>query len=216
MKYILYKLIRDDNKIYIGTTNTKRFKNRMYTHEHSNRFKNHTFNIKILHKSKYEEKIAKLEEYYIKIYDSFYNGLNESIDGKGNHHAPNFTTKGFKYSKDSKKRMSISAKKRIKRNGINFKGHKHTQKAKKIMSKKRKGIIWSPRKLNYEIVEEIRSFFNTKPFIKGVGEVQSNGKMLTYERAFAKKFHKKYKLTSNALYNVITGRTWNGAVLFTK
>lgn len=215
IKYIVYKLTRDDGQLYIGTTNTQRFKNRMYIHKISRRFKNHKFDIKILYKSKNRQEIDYLEEYYIEKFDSFYNGLNESIDGKGNHHAPNFTTTGFKYSERSKQKMSDSAKKRIEKIGVNFKGYKHTNKIKEKMSEKRKGIIYRKTKLNYESVGKIRDFFDTKPVIK-YGEIQKNGKILTYERAFANEFHKQYGITPTALYNVIIRRTWNGAVFFTK
>lgn len=216
IKYIVYKLTRNDDKIYIGITNTKCFKTRMHGHKNSKRFKNYTFEIEIIHESYNEKEINKMEEYYIKIFDSFHNGLNKSIDGKGNHHAPNFNTKGFKFSDKSKKKMSNSAKNRIKKLGIPFKDKKHSRETKENMSKKRKGIIYTPTKLNYDIVKKIRDVFKTKPNVENVGKIMSNGKKMTYERAFSNKFHKKYGITSTSLYNVITWRTWNGTAVFRK
>jgi hypothetical protein len=52
---------------------------------------------------------------------------------------------------------------------------------------------------------EILDFYNSKPNLNiEYNYVRKNGKTLTYERAFAKEFSKKFNLTNNGLYNVIT------------
>ena len=158
MNYLIYKLTRDDGQIYIGTTNSKCYKNRMVAHKNSERFINHSFTIEILEQSENIE-VHNKEGEYIKLYNSFYNGLNESIDGKGNHNAPNFNTIGFKFSEESKRKMSESAKRRVERDGANFKGKTHSEESKQKMSKLRKGKCWHKPKLSKEHMLEIREYY---------------------------------------------------------
>jgi hypothetical protein len=53
--------------------------------------------------------------------------------------------------------------------------------------------------------KEILEFYNSKPNLTTeYNYIRQNGKLLTYERAFAKEFCKKFNLTNNGLYNIIT------------
>jgi hypothetical protein len=63
-------------------------------------------------------------------------------------------------------------------------------------------------KLNKELVIKIRNHFNNLEQLNDVGIVQKNGVLLTQERAYAKKYAKEYNITSNNLYNIITGKSW--------
>ena len=51
----------------------------------------------------YEEDLNELEKFYIEYFDSFKNGYNTTLGGEG--------TRGYNFNEESKKKMSISAKK---------------------------------------------------------------------------------------------------------
>lgn len=199
--YVVYKIIRDDDKIYIGTTIKDRLKNRISQHKTTERFKNHKFTLEILEESTSKSYIDAKEEYYIKHFDSYNSGLNESIDGKGNHLCNNFTTLGFKYSEKSRKKMSESAKARVARLGVPFKGKKHTPETKKNWSKKRKGRLFQYR-LPESVYKELREEFE-KSKQKYVEYIAANGKLLTGERQFAHEVSQKYNISVNMIVNII-------------
>ena len=72
------------------------------------------------------------EEYWINSLDTFNNGLNESPSGKGcGHNSPNFTTLGYKFSDEQRKKMSESAKKRAKREGFDIRSKRSKENCKK-------------------------------------------------------------------------------------
>ena len=103
-KTVVYKLIREDNQIYIGIS--VNFNSRLNAHRKSKRFSELKIKeYEILYECDTYEEAELLEEKMIKKYDSFYNGLNESVNGKGNHLSPNFNTLGYKFSEESKEKM---------------------------------------------------------------------------------------------------------------
>jgi hypothetical protein len=206
--YIVYKITRDDGQLYIGTTYSGGVKSRMSAHSRSNRFRGYEFKFDILEKSDDFDYIADREEYYIELYDTYNNGLNESIDGKGNHLCDNFTTKGFKFTEYSKQKMSESAKRRIKRDGVPFKGCSHTLDQRKKWSIDRKGMLPPNTKLTECIVKEIIKLFEDHPFIEGVGDIMKNGRCMSYIRAFSLKFSDKYNITPQQIERIIKGRVW--------
>ena len=81
------------------------------------------------------------------------------------------------------------------------------QKTIKKMSSSRKNKI-SSSKLSKELVIKIRDNFKNHKQLEGVGIIQKNGIIMTQERAYAKKYAKEYNITSNNLYNIITGKSW--------
>ena len=83
MKYIVYIITRDDNKKYVGTTNIDRIKKRMDAHKIDKRFVNHNFTYKVAFETDNINESYEMEEYFIKIYNTFYNGLNKSLNGRG-------------------------------------------------------------------------------------------------------------------------------------
>lgn len=206
-KYILYKITRSDGEIYIGTTHNKGFDKRMTAHKKTDRFIEYTIDIDILEHSDNYEYIQKLESEYIKLFDSYHNGLNESCDGKGSHCAPNFTTKGYKYSDESRKRMSDSAKVRIQRDGNSFKGRTHTQITKNKISAAKKGKR-NTSKLTKEQVIEIINIYNNRPSIEGVGVVMRNGVKMSYKQAFSLKYCNVYNVSSQCIILIIEGKSW--------
>lgn len=64
-------------------------------------------------------------------------------------------------------------------------------------------------KLQYKIVIEIRKKFESeKSNLPNIGKKLRNGKKLTAERIFSKKYHSIYGLTENGLYSIIINKTW--------
>ncbi len=205
MKYYIYLITRSDGQLYVGTTDSKNIKNRMYGHKRSNRFEGFTFKYKIIAQSE-DEKIHDLEEYYITKYDSFQNGLNESKDGKGNHLAPNFTTKGFKFSDASRKKMSVTRKRLLKEGKIKMPYFIPNEEKRLQLSKKRKGIQFAPLKFSDIIMKQLKNLYKSRPKLKS-GFICKNGKIMNYERAFAKKYGPIFKMTPNFVFNFLTGKT---------
>ncbi len=195
--YKIYLLCRDDGELYVGTTNNRCFSSRMRAHQKSKRFEGHSFDVKVLIEST-NKNIHDLEEYYIDKFDTYESGLNESYNGKG---PENFSTKGFKFSLESRLRMSL------KKQGYQpwIKGKKHSIESKLKMSSVRKGKIHS-FKVSKEKINHIRNLYEQKIPIIGVGKIQGNGKELTYARAFSRKFNGDYNLSDKGLYNIITGK----------
>lgn len=147
MKGFIYLITRKDGQQYVGITYD--MKKRMREHSYSERFKMGIESVSIIKECETYTEASELEEKYIEEYDTFRNGLNRSKNGKGNHLAPSFTTLGFKYSDESKKKMSENNW--IKRGGTNpMLGKEHKEETKKSWSDTRKGKCWGPRKIPLE------------------------------------------------------------------
>lgn len=207
-EYVIYKLTRkSDGLIYIGTTNTKCFNTRMSGHRISKRFENDSFTIEILEKSS-DPSIHDLEEKYIEQYDSFHNGLNESIDGKGNHLTSNFTTEGYKFSDESRKKMSEVKKGCIPWN----KGKKNcfSEETIKKFSRIRKGKQWKPTKLNEDDVLQIRKRYDEGECgdHPDIGIILKSGYKQTRFNIFCKFISQEYSCTENNIKNIIKRKTW--------
>lgn len=205
--YIVYKITRDDGELYIGTTYRKGLAKRMKAHSKTNRFKSHKFEFVIVEESDDFEYIESREEYYIGLYDTFYNGLNKSINGKGNHLCSDFTTKNYKFSDESRERMSQAAKARVARCGVPFKGKSHTKEQKEKWRSTRKGVQQTT-KINEDSVKEIISIFEKQPSLEGVGQVMGNGRKMSYVRAFSLRYCNDYDITPENVERIIRGRTW--------
>lgn len=74
------------------------------------------------------------------------------------------------------------------------------------MSNTRKNNRYGKVKLSDQTCVEITSLYQSMQHIEGVGKVQRNGKILPYERAFAKHYALIYKVSPGAIYNIITGK----------
>lgn len=91
----------------------------MYDHSIGEVFKDDEFNIEILGSYDTRAECEERESYFVESLNTYLDGLNKSKYGKGhNHESPNFTTLNYKYSDESKRKMSDSAKKRALREGF--------------------------------------------------------------------------------------------------
>lgn len=104
---VSYKLTREDGQEYIGIT--VNINARLSQHKKHPRFSElKLVKYEILKTYDTYEEAQKDEPYLIEKYDTFYNGLNESIDGKGNHLSPNFNTFGYKFTEEQRNNMKQS------------------------------------------------------------------------------------------------------------
>lgn len=213
---------RSDSQLYVGITMKKRMKQRFGDHKRSKRFKDCGFDYQILEESTDRSYIEKQEEYYINKYDTYQNGLNESPQGKGwGHNSSNFTTLGYVYSEESRKKMSESAKKRAEREGFNLrsKRSKENWKNPNYISKQsevRKGKRLRPLKISDETVAEIRSLYEQEKveieqqlvsINKERKEKNSGWKPLTVHSEFAKKYCDHYNVSKNFIVGVVLWKT---------
>lgn len=227
MKTVVYKITRSDNEIYIGIT--KDPKVRFRRHELSERFAIGIKRIEILEEHDNRKDAEEAERKYIEYYDSFYNGLNDTIDGSGNHLSPNFTTLGKKLSEETRK--NISKNHAAYKDGYvpSMLGKTHSKESKKRMSKNRKGKIFGPCKL-IDYADTIRNEFltgvefpiefitlcvkNDDKALVGKTDIENltmkSGHKLTYTSLFIKYYSEKYNCSKTAIRHLISGKTFNG------
>lgn len=221
-KTVVYKITRLDDKEYIGiTTNLKK---RLRQHEKSKRFLIGIKNVQILEECDDWKLAREYEEMYISKLNTYRNGLNETINGAGNHLSENFTTKGFKFSDETRKKMAKSFQKRVERDGpLNL--HLFiTKETYDKWSEKRKGKVWPPRKIDTDLALQIYNMYENdlisfnNSFVKtivkksdiskvGVTNLYTlkspNGKFLTKEKLYCKYFSMKYKVTESCIRRII-------------
>lgn len=205
----VYKLTREDGLEYIGiTTNLPK---RLKFHNKSHRFSELAIcNVEILFEGNYDECDALEEEFIIK-YDTFKNGLNLTNRGKGKNLSDKFNTFGYKFSEDSKLKMSISAKAREERPT----GYRHSVETKQHWSELRKGKVWGPSKIDPNILADEWKDFT--PIMKDMEHLISirpdgiffkNGRPFTYTRGklvlFKRLKSKEYGVTPEAIKRIIT------------
>jgi hypothetical protein len=70
----------------------------------------------------------------------------------------------------------------------------------------RKGKRWSSVKITDEECKEILNIYISNPNIESANKKSKNGKTISYETAFSKLYCEKYNVTSNQIYNIITGK----------
>lgn len=209
---LIYKLTREDGLEYIGIT--KDLKKRLSSHRKSRRFSElKLINFITLFEGSYEE-CDKLEESYIEMYGTFKHGLNMTNKGKGKNDTNRFNTFGFKFSEDSKLKMSISGKKRANR----LIGYKHNDSTKKRWSDLRKGKIWGLVKVDKENL--IKQWYDFTPDINDMIHLISktksnnnqlffhNGRKFSYVKGKLVLFKEiksvEYKVTKEAIKRIIT------------
>ena len=82
------------------------------------------------------------------------------------------------------------------------------QEYKEKISKQRKNKLPKSKKQieqKIKVYKEILELYNSKPNLDTHHNyIRQNGKLMTYERAFAKQFCEKFNLSSNGLHNIIT------------
>lgn len=190
----------------------------MGDHKRSKRFIGHEFDIRILEESFDRSYIENRETYYISVYDTFNNGLNDTETGKGwGHSSPKFNTLGYTFSEESRKKMSESAKKRCIANleAMSERSKKtwENEEYRKHQSKVRQGKRLRPPKLSDESVNEIRVLYNS--LIKSYEqrcedynkEAVKLGRMLsTPHGIFAKEYHEKYNVSPTTIKNIVLNK----------
>ncbi len=221
MENVVYLITRTDGMQYVGIT--CEYGRRTLAHKKTKRFEIGIDNIEILHECETYEEAEKLEPMYIKKYNTYHNGLNESIDGKGNHLAPNFNTRGYKYTEEQRQNMKDNHwSKKIKNTWTKSENISEEQKQK--WSKMRKGKFWGSRKIErnealnliklYEEDSVVYSDDFIRQFVKvthkdQVGKIPleelktPNGKHLNKIKLFTEYFCKEYSVTAMAIKNII-------------
>jgi predicted GIY-YIG superfamily endonuclease len=173
MPVYVYLITRNDNKQYIGITID--MAKRISAHKRTKRFEIGIKDVTILKECETYEEAELLEPKYIKEYDTFHNGLNESINGKGNHLATNFSTKGHKFSRESRQKMKDNHWST--KMSCYWKSN-HSENQKEKWSKLRKGVAWGSRKIPRENALDIIDSYSKDT--------------LKFEDAFVVQFVKKY------------------------
>lgn len=194
----------------------------MGDHKRSKRFRGIGFDYEILEESNDRSYIEKQEEYWIQKLDTYNNGLNESPSGKGwGHNSPNFTTLGFIYSDESRKKMSESAKKRAKKEGFEVRSQrsKDNYKDPEYMAKQvavKKGKRLRPPKLSDEQVYGIRKHYD-----EVFPQLQEECKIINEERhkknpswlktneaqLFGRKYSEQYGVSLTLLRDIVLWKT---------
>ena len=221
MENVVYLITRTDGQKYVGIT--CEFKKRMSVHKKTKRFEQGIESIDILAECETYEEAEKLEPMYIKEYNTYYNGLNESINGKGNHLAPDFTTKGYKFTEEQKQNMKDNHWSKRMQNTWTKTGI-HSEEQRQQWSEKRKGKSWGGRKIPRDKALELIKLYEEdlitypKDFIKQFVKVKDkervetvaieelkapNGKYLNKLKLFSEYFANDYSVTPTAIKNII-------------
>ena len=208
MKHILYKLTRDDGQIYIGITIDYRFKNRMSQHRSSNNFKGHCFEYEILMEDEARDIIESAETEAVKLYNTYENGLNKSEGGKGcGHNSPNFNTIGFKFSKESRKKMSESAQARVRNEAPNvrrdrmLKVHLENPEIRKKQSLRQRGKVMSSKLTTLDIKNIQDNFYTFSSDL--IGSKAANGRVLSKKRLYSRAMAAQYPVGEMGIYKYV-------------
>ena len=192
----------------------------MNSHKIDERFRDDEFDVQVLEESKDRSYIEKMEEEYIKKYDTYDNGLNKSRGGKGyGHNSPKFNTLGYQFTEEQRRNMSEAAKKRAQREGhekrseICKKGWldpKHREHQSNVRKNKR----LTPPKISDDQVDEIRKMWEeerpsiTESLVEYNEKQKSLGRMeLSPEGHFSRKYASQYNVTPVTIKNIITWKS---------
>lgn len=185
--YTIYALVDDDGVVkYVGQTTQVDVRKR----DHKNKKPPHNF--VIIKENLSAEDAKQFEIDTIAKYNTYKNGWNMSSGGEG-----------F----DGYRRTNIGG---VKKGNIPWNKGKSgcfSEETISKMSNVRKGKIHSS-KLTPEKVRFIRNLYNSRPRLKGVGDIQPNGKVLPYDRAFSKNYAEEFDITPNNLHKIILYKSW--------
>lgn len=205
MEYLVYKITREDGKIYIGTTNTERLKSRMYHHKYG-KIKGYNFTYEILEQNVSYEHIMNKETEYIKKFNSFKDGLNESFDGKGAHLNPKFTTLKYHHTEETKKKISNKLKGKKAWN----KGKHLSLENRNKLSNTRKGKQSFTKLKKEDVISILRDFNNKIPLDDDrIGKIMKNGKCMTYTQVFCQKYGILYNISPQNIRRIVKRETWS-------
>lgn len=115
---------------------------------------------------------------------------------------------GKKHTDETKLRMKELKKNYIPWN-VGIKGYSvHTEESKKVMSEKLSGSKNGRALLNENDVKTIIDRYLSKPEIEGVGKIQGNGLLMSYEWAFCIMIAEEYNLSSAAVKRLLRKKSW--------
>lgn len=197
--WVVYKITRSDGLEYIGKTSYSRLHKRMYDHSRSKRFKNYNFNYDILFECESHDIVLEKEKIFIEKYNTFYGGLNNSIDGSGNHLSSSFTTLGLKFSEETKNKIRKKAM-----GNKRSKGFRHSNETKQKLSELRKGKVWS-RKFKEHEIRALMIEFKETPIKEE--RISKNGRRLSHLQIFCNENSEKYNMSSANMKKILSGKT---------
>lgn len=209
-KFLVYCLTRDDGGKYIGTTNESRIKRRMAGHRCSPRFKGRQFSVEILYETYCLLDCYEKEEAFITELDTYHNGLNGSVNGRGKNSCTTFTTLGTKLSPERKQHLSEVRLKAIAQGTFIMPKKNFTEEDRKELSRLRKGKRWGPTKMTQQRADEIRQLFETRPEVF-IPTKSGSGNVPSYLWAFCKQYAEQYGVTAANMRRILLRETWNGA-----
>lgn len=210
MLSVVYKITRSDNLEYIGVT--VNLKSRLYSHKKSVRFSIGIKNVEILYEGEYSECLVR-ESQFIEYYNTYTCGLNVTPTGQGKNKECKFNTFGYKFSDESRQKMSDAKRKQIVdgrfKSNFNNRGKKHTPEHKKWLSEINSGENNKNSKVTEKDVRYIREMYKIKPFLDVAGKKSKNGKLMSYDRAFCLMISEKFKIiTPECVDRIIKNRIW--------
>jgi hypothetical protein len=185
--YYIYCLKENQEIKYIGQTINPQKRKR----SHKNTRPLHEFEILFQTEDKEVAKNKEIE--LIFLYKTFYEGWNKSPGGEG---FEDYSRKGIGGVKIGYVPWNKNKKNCFSEETINH------------FKNLRKGKIWKPTKITKEQVKEIRDLYEKKFPIDGVGEIQKNGKIMSYEQAFSIKYSIEYGVTKQNIRNIIQRKSW--------
>lgn len=229
-EFYIYMAERVDGLSYIGIT--KHPNRRKNEHKRSNRFSIGLKHFKILEQVNCYTEARKIEEQYIKQFNTFAGGLNMTESGGGKNKGVRFNTLGMRHSEKTKKKMRKAwASRKKKGYSAPNKGKKHKTSTLKTLSEVRKGVCWKTSlKLNKNDIEEIIQNYKDMSVVIPdslilnkvkksqqhlVGEVDvhnlksKNGKYLSYKTLFCDHVSIQYDVTPQYIRRILEGNVGN-------
>lgn len=222
----VYLIVRNDDLPYIGIT--LKIERRIKDHLKSKRFS--LIGIKyyrILYKGDYRE-CERLEPIYIEYYNSYRLGLNCTKTGKGKAETEKFNTLGYKYSDESRLKMSnnhwskkggipwnkgvtgwLNITDELRQKRIKNSSREHTKNPNVMTLEEIKILIEDFEK--FQITKELALKYCKKSQIELIESdklnyaeiITKNGKLLCKKRVFSNEFCGVYNKTSNGIKGII-------------
>lgn len=146
------------------------------------------------------------ETEYIKKFNSFKDGLNESFDGKGAHLNPKFTTLNYHHTEETKKKISNKLKGKKAWN----KGKHLSLENRNKLSNTRKGKQSFTKLKKEDVISILRDFNNKIPLDDDrIGKIMKNGKCMTYTQVFCQKYGILYNISPQNIRRIVKRETWS-------
>lgn len=194
MKGIIYKYVSPSNKVYIGQTIDEKKRRQLFLRENDNyagikinaarkKYGPLSFTYEVLevietnNHQELKDTLNRLECYYIGLYDSFQNGYNMSKGGDG--------SSGYNLTEEHKNKIRAFLT-----TNNPFKGKKHTQKTKDIISKANSIPVLQIDPITGEILQEYSS---AKAAGDSFGKPRANSEIIKVCRNYISPKGKHYK-----------------------